>query len=237
MHTLDYLKQNLDTIQSRIGYSFQRLDVLESAFIHRSYVNENRNVPIGHNERLEFLGDAILGALVSDHLYRLHPDLREGQLSEKKARVISGGACALLIEQLRLDEFLVLGKGELQNEGKARQSLIANLFEAVLGAIYLDGGFHSAQDFFERCFIPFLPLVFEKHGVNWKAVLQDYSQKKYKQPPEYFLIDEEGPDHEKQFLIAVYINGKEAGRGKGFGKKEAERIAAKQACENLKIHS
>ena len=233
MHTLDYLEKGLPIIQKKIGYSFKEKSLLTLAFIHRSFTNENRFFEMGHNERLEFLGDAILGLVVSDFLYLHLPDKPEGELSYLRSLIVETPACAGYLKQLELGNFLLMGKGEAMNEGKGRSTVLADLFEAILGALYLDGGIEVVKTFFSDHFMSKVLHVIEKPHRNWKAERQDYCQKNYQQPPTYHLIKEEGPDHLKSFSIAVKIERKELGKGEGTSKKEAEQNAAKQALKDL----
>ena len=233
MHKLDYLEKGIPVIEEKIGYSFKKKSLLALAFIHRSFTNENRFIKTGHNERLEFLGDAILGLVVSDFLYSHLPDKPEGELSYLRSRLVEAPACADYLEHLQVGNFLLMGKGEAMNKGKGRSSVLSDLFEAIVGALYLDGGIEVVKTFFSNHFIPKMLSVIEKPDRNWKAELQDYCQKNYQKPPTYHLIKEEGPDHLKCFSIVVKIERKELGKGEGTSKKEAEQQAAKQALKDL----
>lgn len=233
MHTLDFLEKGLFTIEEKIGYSFNQKNLLKLAFIHRSFTNENRFFEMGHNERLEFLGDAVLGLVVSDFLYSYLPDQPEGDLSYVRSRLVEAPICALYLEQLDIKNFLLMGKGEAMNEGKGRSSILADLFEALIGALFLDGGIEVVKTFFTDHFISKVLNIIEKPHRNWKAELQDFCQKNYQKTPTYHLISEEGPDHLKRFSIVVKIERKELGKGEGTSKKEAEQKAAEQALEQL----
>lgn len=233
MSTLDHLQNSLSLIEDKIGYTFGDKSLIELAFIHRSFTNENRDVVSGHNERLEFLGDAILGLIVSDFLYSHLPDEPEGELSYLRSRLVEAPACALYLENLELENFLLLGRGEAMNEGKGRSTILADLFEAVMGALYLDGGVEVARQFFFNHFeSEVLGIIAEPHR-NWKAELQDFCQKNYQKPPNYEVLKEEGPDHLKTFYVAVKLDEKELGSGEGTSKKEAEQKAAEVAVKNL----
>lgn len=232
MTTYNELKSHLNEIETTIGYSFQDKELLILAFVHRSFTNENKQAT-QHNERLEFLGDSVLGLLVADHLYRVLPDLSEGDLSTFRARLVEAGSCMNYLIKLDLQRFLLLGKGERMNDGRGRESIMADLFEAIIGAIYLDGGIEAARQFlFSKCAIEMNALLNAPIS-NWKALLQDYSQKKFQSPPEYKVINETGPDHSKEFLVSVELNGEEYGRGAGNSKKMAQQAAAEAALKKI----
>lgn len=235
MTTLIQLKINIPIIEEKIGYKFTDKALLELAFIHRSFANENRFIMKDHNERLEFLGDAILGLIISDFLYLTLPNHPEGELSYLRSRLVEASSCARYVQKLSLERFLLMGKGESMNEGKGRSTILSDLFEALIGAIYLDGGIKSSKDFFFDHFKEDVFQTIEKPHRNWKAELQDYCQKNYQRPPEYIVLKEEGPDHLKVFLICVKLGEKELGRGKGSSKKEAEQDAAQSAVKTLKL--
>lgn len=223
------VKVDTDRIEALLGHRFSQKHLLQLAFVHSSFFNENREEMSGHNERLEFLGDAVLGLITSEYLYRHLPSQAEGQLSHLRAHLVGAAACAGYTRSLNLESYLLLGRGELENTGRGRDRLLADLFEAVIGAIYLDGGLVAAQEFFLRHFARHLDQAVENPLRNWKAELQHYSQQKTQQPPEYVVIDEIGPSHQRVFTVAVLIEGKERGRGEGPSKKQAEQDAAENA--------
>ena len=233
MNTYDHLRKGVPLIEKQIHYTFKEKSLIELAFIHRSFTNENRDVINEHNERLEFLGDAVLGLIVSDFLYTHLPDHPEGELSYLRSRLVEAPACMKYLQKIGLERFLMVGRGEAMNEGKGRGTILADLFEAVIGALYLDGGIEAAKKFFFKHFREDVLAIVEKPHRNWKAELQDYCQKKYQKPPEYEVINEEGPDHLKTFFVQVHLNDKELGLGKGSSKKEAEQSAAEHAIHNL----
>jgi ribonuclease III len=233
MNTYDHLQKALPIVEAQIGYTFKNKSLLALAFIHRSFTNENRDVITTHNERLEFLGDAILGLVVSDFLYSHLPDHPEGELSYLRSRLVEAPACALYLQKIDLERFLMVGKGEAMNEGKGRGTIIADLFEAIIGAIYLDGGLEKARSFFFEHFQDEVMQIIEKPHRNWKAELQDFCQKNYQKPPEYTVVGEDGPDHLKTFFIEVNLDGKLLGKGQGTSKKEAEQQAAEDGIHNL----
>lgn len=233
MNTFEHLQKGVPLIEERIEYTFKNKKLLELAFIHRSFTNENRGVVSGHNERLEFLGDAILGVIVSDFLYTHLPNHPEGELSYLRSRLVEAAACATYLRKIDLVRFLMVGRGESMNEGKGRETILADLFEAVIGAIYLDGGLESARQFFFKHFKEEVMKIIEKPHRNWKAELQDFCQKNHQKPPEYVVVNEEGPDHLKIFYIKVHLDEKVLGFGEGSSKKEAEQSAAENAISNL----
>lgn len=233
MQTIEQLREMLSQIEKKIGYLFKNREILVRAFVHRSFINENRGVVEGHNERLEFLGDAVLGLLVSIFLYKELPNHPEGELSYLRSRLVEATTCALYIERIGIENCILMGKGESMNAGKGRATILADLFEALMGAIYLDGGMDAAHQFFFDQFISDVLEIIESPMRNWKAELQDYCQKKYQKPPVYKVVNEQGPDHSKTFYIIVEMNGQVLGKGTGTSKKEAEQMSARQAVESL----
>lgn len=232
MNEIAFLNEHIKEIERKLGYSFKNKKLLLLAFTHRSFINENPHVH-EHNERLEFLGDSILGLIISEHLYRQLPHLPEGELSYLRSRLVEASSCRAYVQKLGVEPYLLLGRGERMNDGKGRETIQADLFEALIGAIYLDEGMESVKKFFFDHFANDLEQTIDKPQSNWKASLQDYCQKKYQKAPFYQLIDESGPDHNKIFKISVVINGQLLGNGEGSSKKEAQQAAAKNALERL----
>ena len=224
----------MEKIEDLLNYQFKNKQLIATAFVHRSYVNENKTVQ-QHNERLEFLGDSILGLVVSDFLYRILPDTPEGELSALRSRLVDASSCNKYLIELGVESFLLLGKGERYNAGKGRETILADLFEAIVGAIYLDGGFEAAQKFILTKFSKKMDSLIQEPTNNWKALLQDHCQRAFQEHPLYTVISEEGPDHGKTFLIVVLVQGKEIGRGEGSSKKNAQQAAAHDAVNRLKI--
>lgn len=231
---MEYLIQNMSAIEARLGYVFHDRSLLALAFVHRSFINENRTVT-RHNERLEFLGDAILGMLISDYLYRFLPNNPEGELSYLRSRLVEASSCVNYVQRLDIASYVLLGKGERMNDGRGRESILADLFEAIIGAIYLDGGLEAARTFLFSHFSDQIEAILQKPLRNWKALLQDYCQKKFQQTPFYEVLNASGPDHSKLFEIAVLINDQELGRGKGASKKEAQQEAAADALSRCDL--
>jgi len=233
MNTTEELIKQAPLIESKLGYHFRDRTFLTLAFVHRSFINENRNIA-SHNERLEFLGDSILGLLIADYLYRSLPSNTEGDLSYLRSRIVEASSCILFVQKLDVEKYVLLGKGERMSEGRGRESILADLFEAIIGAIYLDGGIEAAREFVFKNFSNEIAEILKTPLKNWKAVLQDYCQKNYQSAPFYRVIDEIGPDHSKTFTISVTINGEELGRGSGTSKKEAQQSAAADAISRFK---
>lgn len=219
-------------IERKLDYPFKDRKLLALAFVHRSFVNENKDIK-EHNERLEFLGDSVVGLLISDYLYRYLPDTPEGDLSYLRSRLVEAQSCVSYVNKLDVERYLLLGRGEKMNDGRGRESILADLFEAILGAIYLDGGLDSAQRFVFKNFSKEIEEILKTPVKNWKAQLQDYCQKRYRHPPVYKVISETGPDHSKIFSISVIINGIEVGHGTGPSKKEAQQAAAQDALVKI----
>ncbi len=232
--TPDLLKQSMTDIECRLGYSFKDRSLLFLAFIHRSYVNENRSITT-HNERLEFLGDSILGLLIAEYLYRGLPTTPEGELSYLRSRLVEASSCVTYVQKLDIGTFILLGKGERMNDGRGRESILADLFEAIVGAIFLDAGIEAARQFLFQKFSEEFSEILQRPIRNWKALLQDYCQKKYQRTPEYKLEEATGPDHSKIFKISVFINDLNVGHGEGSSKKEAQQAAASDALSKLKV--
>lgn len=232
MNPLEELIQNAPTIEGHLGYAFHDKTLLALAFVHRSFVNEHKDIT-HHNERLEFLGDSVLGLLVAEFLYRNLPEMPEGELSYLRSRLVEASSCIAYIHKLNLEKFIMLGKGERMNDGRGRDSILGDLFEAIIGAIFLDGGLECAHKFFFSNFADEINAILKTPLRNWKALLQDYCQKKYQHTPVYQVISETGPDHSKVFTVSVLINDDEMGRGEGASKKEAQQAAAQDALSRV----
>jgi len=234
MNTLDSLAKNHPEIEEKLAYHFKDPHLLTLAFIHRSFVNENKLISI-HNERLEFLGDSVLGMLVAEYLYKSLPDVPEGELSHLRSRLVEASSCVTYIQKLDLGGYILMGRGERLNDGRGRESILSDLFEAIVGAIFLDGGIEAARNFIFNSFTNEINAILQKPVKNWKALLQDYCQKKHHNTPIYVLNEEAGPDHSKVFKISVTIDDKIVGYGEGSSKKEAQQAAAGNALNNLKV--
>lgn len=225
------IKQN--NFEDIIGYTFVDKSLLREALTHSSYFHENKNVKF-YNERIEFLGDAILGLIVSDYLFKNYPLIDEGELSKMKASLVCEGSLAKGANSIKLGKFLLLGKGEELNGGRFRESILADACEAVIGAIYLDSNLDTVKSFVCR-FIIQNSLDYMEHGGNdYKTLLQESIQKFSTMPIEYRILSEDGPEHSKIFLASVSHDGKVMGKGEGKTKKEAEQKAAFNAINFLK---
>ena len=216
-------------IEKIIGYRFTNKDILKEALTHKSYAGERRSAK--HNERLEFLGDSILGAIVADYIYNQCPHVEEGVLSKIKSNLVSRRNLYLWGKQLGLGQYMLLGHGELATGGRERDSIISNAVEAVLGAIYLDGGYSAA----ESVVLPWVKTqALTQDTRDFKSLLQEYLQKRGQQTPTYEVIQTVGPEHDKVFTVRVSLADKELGVGKGHNKKMAEQAAAQDAFERMK---
>ncbi|MBM3183212.1 MAG: ribonuclease III [Chloroflexi bacterium] len=226
--------QDWQALQESIEISFQNLELLQEAFVHSSYVNENAVSAITDNERLEFLGDALLGFTVAEKLYKEFPQLTEGELTEMRISLVRQETLAQIAAELRLGDYLQLGKGEESSGGRKRQTNLADAFEALVGAIYLDQGLDAAQSFvLDKLDVQVATLKNEGIGRNYKALLQEFTQAKYRQLPAYRTIEASGPAHNKYFVIEVALGDKLLGTGAGKTKKAAEMEAAQTAWEKL----
>lgn len=224
----------LASFQKQINYSFNDGKLLITALTHTSFANENDIPHYDNNQRLEFLGDAVLDLVVSEELFKKFPTYPEGDLTKIRAMVVCESKLAEKAKMINLGEHLLLGRGEEATGGRNRTSVLADAFEALIGAIYLDGGYENVRRFIRNHLIDdALKIGKEKDFKDYKTALQELVQNDYKQQLEYKVCREEGPDHEKVFYISVNLDGKELGRGKGRSKKEAEQMAAKEALKHL----
>jgi ribonuclease-3 len=225
-------RTRLEKLEERIGYRFWDVSLLRNALVHSSYVNESEE-DLEDNERLEFVGDAVLQFVVSDYLYRENPGESEGGLTVMRSSVVARKHCAALAKKLGLGEYLLVGKGERKGAAGVKSSILANAFEALLASVYFDGGMEVAKDFILRILQEHAP---GKPGnvQNFKAQLQEMSQKSYGELPRYRLVSSAGPEHQKTFQIEVSIGGVPYGRGKGDNKKQAEQRAAREALRRIK---
>jgi ribonuclease-3 len=233
MDLMEKLQSRFDEIETIIGYVFENKGLLFNALVHRSFANEYKQQPLPNNERLEFLGDSILGLVVAEYLYHRLPTYPEGILSQLRSRLVDATACLKYMQKLKLSDFILLGRGELMTEGRNKSSIVADAFEAIVGAIYLDGGLTIVKSFMLCHFEEEVTEVIGSPLRNYKADLQDYSQRKYQKVPIYKVAGETGPDHSKIFHVIVYLEDKEMGIGLGASKKEAEQRAAFDALTKL----
>ena len=221
----------MKSLEIKLGYKFNNISLLKNALVHSSYANEVRG-NTRSNERLEFLGDSVLSIIVADHLYNKFPDTPEGELTKLRASLVCEKSLCSFSRELSLGEYLLLGKGEDKNGGRERDSILADAFEAVLAAIYIDGGMEAAKKHILNTVLRDL----EHHNdeasfKDYKTVLQEIIQRNPEESVTYTLIDETGPDHDKLFTVEVHLNSNIIGRGSGKSKKQAEQMAACQALE------
>lgn len=219
-------------LETAIGYRFQNISLLQNALTHSSYANERWHNSLLSNERLEFLGDSILGMLVAEYLYRNFPDRPEGELTRMRADMVCEKTLASVAGQIGLGEHLLLGHGEEQGGGRSRNSILADGVESVLAACFLDGGIQAAQRFVQKFILVEVPVT-KLHNADYKTQLQELVQQKKNQVLSYTLVGESGPDHDKHFEVEVSLNGKSVGIGSGSSKKRAEQDAARSAIETL----
>ncbi len=221
-------------LEEKIGIYFKNKGLLKEALTHRSYLNENPSWPFSQNERLEYLGDAVLELIVSEHLYKNYPEYQEGWLTSIRAALVNYQMLARIAREIFLEEHLLLSRGEAKDVGKAREVILANALEALIGAIYLDQGLEPTKIFVEESVLTHLPEVIEK-GLyrDPKSLLQELAQEKFKVTPTYSVLNEEGPDHQKKFEVGVYFGEKMVKKGNGTSKQEAEVNAAELALKDL----
>jgi len=225
-------RSELFEFSDKIGIRFKDLSLLNQAFVHSSYIHENGLDPLESNERLEFLGDGVLGIATTEHLYKKHPNYHEGDLTKIKSAVVSKPVLAKESARMNLGKYILLGKGEERSGGRQRDSTLANAFEAIIGAIFLDSGFYTAKDFLRENFLQKLEEK-EKEAEDYKSQLQEVLQAKYNKRPVYVVAGHTGPEHSKTFLVKALVKGRLLGKGKGASKKEAEQMAAKEALKKL----
>ena len=216
--------------EQRIGYTFQKRELLRRALTHKSYSHEAKELDVRHNETFEFLGDSVLGFVIGDMLFAHFPHLDEGALSKMKAFLVSAPSLAAKARHFGMGEVILLGVGEEKTGGRKKDSLLANLFEAMIAAVYLDGGVHAARELIERAFREDIEKIDQQDLLfrDFKTALQEIAQGRGLPLPEYSVVDEVGPDHDKTFIVEVRI-GSLITRGEGSSKKEAQQQAAKQA--------
>lgn len=217
--------------ENRIEYKFKNPKLLEEALTHSSYANEHREKRIKCNERLEFLGDAVLSVVVADYIFENYPDLPEGELTKLRSALVCEKALYMFGKQIKLGEYLLLSRGEKNGGGAERPSIVSDAFEAVIAAIYLDGGLEAARKHILRFVIPEVKNMRTKPFKDYKTTLQEIVQKNPGEILEYNMVSESGPDHDKHFVFEVYLNSNVIGKGGGRSKKEAEQNAAREALE------
>ena len=219
-------------LEAAIGYRFHNISLLQNALTHSSYANERWHNSLASNERLEFLGDSILGMVVADHLYNHFQDRPEGELTRMRADMVCEKTLAAVANRVNLGQHLLLGHGEEQSGGRKRESILADAVESIIAASFLDGGMDAAKGIIQRFILCDVPVT-KLHNVDYKTTLQEQVQQKKNQVLTYHLTGETGPDHDKQFMVEVHLNGQVVGSGVGSSKKRAEQDAARCALEAL----
>ncbi len=218
--------------EDKTGIIFKNKDLLKQAFIHRSYINENPNSGFSHNERLEFLGDAVLELIVTDFLFKKYPSYAEGELTALRSALVNSISISEVASHIGMNDFLLLSRGESKDNGKARQYILANTYEAYIGAIYLDGGYDVAQKFIANTLLPHTEeIVSKKLWRDAKSLVQEKSQEYVGVTPAYRVLSESGPDHDKQFTVGILFGTELIAEGKGKSKQEAEQKAAEAALK------
>jgi ribonuclease-3 len=221
---------DFNTFQEKLGIQFNELDLLRQAFTHRSYLNEHRGEVKGHNERLEFLGDAVLELIATHFLYEKFPAQTEGDLTAYRAALVNAVTCAEVAQDLGMNEYLLLSRGEAKDTGRARGILLANAFEALVGAIYMDQGYGAAKDFIDKYLFPKIDNIIQKKlWLDAKSSLQEKIQDVDGVTPNYAVLKEWGPDHDKHFVVGVHVKTELIAQGEGKSKQEAEQDAARAA--------
>lgn len=214
------------------GVIFKDKNLLRQAFVHRSYINENKDAGFEHNERLEFLGDAVLELVITDFLYRKYPDKTEGDMTSYRSALVNATTCAAVATKLGMNDFLILSKGESKDTGRARQYILANTLEALIGALYIDQGYDTAKDFISRNIAPLIDEVLaEGTWIDSKSLFQEKAQDILGVTPQYKTVKEVGPDHDKRFTVGVFLNDKMVATGEGKSKQDAEQEAAKKGLD------
>ncbi len=219
-------------LEEAIGYRFKNIQLLQNALAHSSYANERWHNSLLSNERLEFLGDSVLGMLVADYLYRSFPDRPEGELTRMRADMVCEHTLASAANRIGLGGHLLLGHGEEQGGGRTRESILADAMESVIAACFLDGGLDAALKIVRQFILVEVPVT-KLHNVDYKTALQELVQQKKNQVLSYAMVGQSGPDHDKKFDVEVSLNGKVVGKGSGSSKKRAEQMAAKAAIDQL----
>lgn len=226
------MQKDFQTFEAAAGISFNDVELLRQSFTHRSYLNEHRGEATGHNERLEFLGDAVLELVSTHFLYTKFPERTEGELTAFRAALVNATTCAEVATELGMNDYLLLSRGEAKDTGRARGVLLANAFEALIGAIYIDQGYSAAKEFIGRHLLPKIDeIVKNRLWQDAKSALQEKSQEVMGVTPSYSVIEETGPDHDKQFSVGVSLGEQVIAKGSGKSKQEAEQSAARAALD------
>lgn len=226
----------LSKLEKTINYSFKDHKLIKEALTHRSYINENPKWGFSHNERLEFLGDAALELATTEELYNRYPNKSEGQLTPLRASLVNYQSLAKIARNIGLENHILLSRGEAKDKGRAREAILANATEAVIGAIYLDGEYEAVKEFINKFVFTLLDEILKTNSYqDAKSLLQEKAQADNKVTPTYKVLEENGPEHNKYFKVGVYIDGKQVAVGEGYSKQEGEIEAAKKALKELHI--
>ncbi|MEW6617586.1 MAG: ribonuclease III [Patescibacteria group bacterium] len=232
------MSKDSSDFEKNIGVAFKNKDFLKEALTHRSYLNEHPEWAVFHNERLEYLGDAVLELVTTEYLFHFYPNYQEGELTSLRAALVNYQMMAKVAREISLEQYLFLSKGEAKDSGKAREVILANALESLIGAIYLDHGYDVTKTFIERFIISHLrEVVDQKLYRDPKSVFQEIMQEKKKVTPTYRVLRETGPDHQKQFLVGVFLDEELVAQGQGTSKQEAESSGAKAALELFGLES
>ncbi len=224
--------KDFSEFESKIGTKFNDQEILRQAFTHRSFLNENRGLKTGHNERLEFLGDAVLELVVTHCLYNQYPEKNEGDLTSIRSALVNAQTCAEVAKKLEVENYLLLSRGETKDVGRARQYILANALEAIIGAIYLDQGYNVARDFIIAHIMPLTEkIVREELWIDAKSKFQEKAQDVVGITPSYKTLREVGPDHDKKFTVGVFLANDLVAEGGGDSKQDAEQSAARKALK------
>ncbi|MBP9842083.1 MAG: ribonuclease III [Simkaniaceae bacterium] len=234
INSRDILKEKAALIQEKLQVFFHQEDLLLQAFTHSSYCNEDEGAL--SNERLEFLGDAVLGQIIATFLFKKFPNGSEGELSKWRSHLVDATSCVHYVSHLGVAEYVLIGRGELKTWERGKGTILADLFEAIIGAIYLDQGYDETRKFIEIHLTAFFEGLLEQPTKNYKSLLQDYAQKQTGMPPVYTVVKEEGPDHAKLFYVTVHVGERLLGEGVGASKKGAEQNAAEEGLKHVDVH-
>ncbi len=226
---------DISLLQQQLGIQFSNVDLLKESLTHRSYINENPSWNLPHNERLEFLGDAVLELIVTDYLFSKYPQYEEGRLTSIRAALVNYVALSKVAKTLGIEDYLLLSKGEARDTGKAREVILANSVEALLGSIYLDKGYEVVKDFvYKHVLVGVEEIVRRNLDKDAKSLFQEIAQEQFKITPMYKVLEEYGPDHHKTFVVGVFLNENKVAEGSGLSKQEAELEAARKGLHVFK---
>ena len=226
------MKPDFSKFENTIGITFKNKDLLKQAFTHRSYLNEHRDFELAHNERLEFLGDAVLELISTEYLYEKYPDQDEGYLTSYRSALVNAVTLSDIASKIGMNDYLLLSKGESKDMGRARQIILANTIEALIGAIFLDQGYEIAKYFISKNILGFVEKIEEeKAWLDAKSKFQELAQDHEGITPAYKTLKEEGPDHNKKFTVGVFLGTTKVAEGEGKSKQEAEQVSASKALE------